>query len=440
MSASTIDVVALFTAATWMTLSGTALSSSIHVLMRVFVGFLAFSAVDLKILEPLTNPDADDDDEDSRCSLRLAFCWAGLLGLLIIHIVFPGLRRLCSALAVAVPLAQRQQQQVPGAWPSSRSRLAPSSPPTSPPHSTSASPASSPSPSPDPANGNDNWEADHRAKMGSLPANCFISPAELAARGKRGYTCPSYDDDDSAHGPGPKPVTKPAAKEELFLFGLGLGPRFIPSLPSTIQPAPAPAEMEEKKKDGEKEEEKKEEEEDEKEDEDKEEEVEKDEDRVPWTRDGLLDFPSEYNGIRARFFAAGAADAAVLATRDPGAQDDEAEDEVHDVVRTVDSASRRPAISGSSSLRLLSSRRYQVQPSRPLRRRLTWFTARIVVPSAPSVRAAAVPAVAVPADASLGSPPGSWSHWRRSFAPSRPRSGNRSRKWKVRRLLASPAF
>ncbi|KKY22742.1 hypothetical protein UCDDS831_g03457 [Diplodia seriata] len=253
MSASTIDVVALFTAATWMTLSGTALSSSIHVLMRVFVGFLAFSAVDLKILEPLTNPDADDDDEDSRCSLRLAFCWAGLLGLLIIHI------------------------------------------------------------------------------MGSLPANCFISPAELAARGKRGYTCPSYDDDDSAHGPGPKPVTKPAAKEELFLFGLGLGPRFIPSLPSTIQPAPAPAEMEEKKKDGEKEEEKKEEEEDEKEDEDKEEEVEKDEDRVPWTRDGLLDFPSEYNGIRARFFAAGAADAAVLATRGPGAQDDEAEDEVHDV-------------------------------------------------------------------------------------------------------------
>ncbi|KAL1644418.1 hypothetical protein SLS58_004332 [Diplodia intermedia] len=329
MSASTIDVVALTTAATWMTLSGTALSSSIHVLMRVFVGFLVFSAVDLKILEPLTNPDAVDDDEDSRCSLRLTFCWVGLLGLLVAHIVFPGLRRLCSALAVAVPLSQKQQQQqVPGAWPSSRSRLAPSSPPTSPPHSTSASPASSPSPSPDPANDNDNWEADHRAKMGSLPANCFISPAELAARGKRGYTCPSYDDDDSAHGPGPKPVTKPAAKEELFLFGLGLGPRFTLSLPSTIQPAPAPAEKEEKEE--EKEDEDKEEEVEK--DEDKEEEVEKDEDRVPWTRDGLLDFPSEYDGIRARFFAAGAADAAVIAARGPGAHDDEAEGEVHDVL------------------------------------------------------------------------------------------------------------
>ncbi|OJD33024.1 uncharacterized protein BKCO1_3400024 [Diplodia corticola] len=392
------DVVALTTAATWMTLSGTALSSSIHVLTRAFIGYLVFCVVDLKFLEPITDDDADDDDDFSRRSLRLYFCGVGLLGLLTAHIVLPGLRRLWS-LVILLPSAQQQQQQqqqMPGAWPSPWSWFAPSLPP-------------SPLPSPALANGNENWEADHLAKMDSLPVDCFISPAALAARGKRGYTCPSYDDDDSAHGPGLTPVTKSAAKGEPFVFGLGMGPLFAPSLPSIIQPAPAPAEKEKEEKEAKEEEER-----------------EENGDRVPWTHDGLLDPPSEY-GFRARFRAAAAADAALLAARGPGARYNEAEGEVRDVERTGDSASRRPAISGSSSFRPISSQRYRSQPSRPCRRHLSSFPVTqsprvIVLPPSPVLSAPVSPL----------SPP--------LFLLSRRRKGNRSRKWRTRRLLRSESM
>ncbi|KAK0663055.1 hypothetical protein DIS24_g1375 [Lasiodiplodia hormozganensis] len=371
MSACTYDVVALTTMVIWMTLSGTALSSSIHVFSRAFVGLLVFFAVDMQLLEPLTA-----DNCVAHRSLRLSFCLVGLFGLLAAHFVVPVLRRIRRLAAFLPP---SQQQQMPGAWP----WFAPSPSPSRP-----SSPALT--------EVNQDWEADHLAKMASLPADCFISPEDLAARGKRAYTCPSYDDDSSAHGPAPSTAAQPV------------------SLPS----APALVEKEEKK-----------EEKEEKKEQEKEEEEE--EDRVPWTHDGLLDLPSNY-GIRARFSAAARADAALLAARVPGSRNDETESEVADVERMGDSASLHHVISGTSSLSLLSSRRCQHQPDRPRRRHISSFAVpRVVVKSPPRVRPAVTTALASPV-------------LQLFFPLSRPlkkkknkshEKKNKSRKWKARRLL-----
>lgn len=381
MSACTYDVVALTTMAIWMTLSGTALSSGIHVFTRALVGLLVFFAADMQLLEPLTA-----DNCVAHRSLRLSFCLVGLFGLVAAHFVVPLLRRI-RRLAASLPPSQ-QQQQIPGAWPSPWQLCAPS-----------------PSPPPSPAltEVNQDWEADHLAKMASLPADCFISPEDLAARGKRAYTCPSYDDDSSAHGPAPSTAAKPV------------------SLPS----APAPVEKEEEK---EEQEEKKEQEG---------EEEEEEEDPVPWTYDGLLDLPSNY-GIRTRFSAAARADAALLAARIPGSRDDETESEVADVKRMGDSASLHRVISGTSSLSLLSSRRCQHQPVRPCRRHISSFAVpRVVVKSPPRVRPAVTTALASPV-------------LQLFFPLSRPLKykkknkshdkKNKSQKWKARRLLTSRAI
>ncbi|KAB2576634.1 hypothetical protein DBV05_g4755 [Lasiodiplodia theobromae] len=382
MSACTYDVVALTTMVIWMTLSGTALSSSIHVFSRALVGLLVFFAVDMQLLEPLTA-----DNCVAHRSLRLSFCLVGLFGLLAARFVVPVLRRI-RRLAASLPPSQQQQQQqqqMPGAWP----WFAPSPSPSRP-------------PSPALTEVNQDWEADHLAKMASLPADCFISPEDLAARGKRAYTCPSYDDDSSAHGPAPSTAAQPV------------------SLPS----APALVEKEEK-------EEKKEEEEDKKE---HEEEEEEEEDQIPWTYDGLLDLPSNH-GIRARFSATARADAALLAARVPGSRDDETESEVADVKRMGDSASLHHVISGTSSLSLLSSRRCQHQPDRPRRRHISSFAVpRVVAKSPPRVRPAVTTALASPVLELF-------------FPLSRPlkkkkkkKKKSKSRKWKARRLLTPRDF
>lgn len=381
MSACTYDVVAPTTMAIWMTLSGTALSSSIHVFTRALVGLLVFFAVDTQLLEPLTA-----DDCVAHRSLRLSFCLIGLFGLVAAHFVIPVLRRI-RRLAASLPRSQ-QQQQIPGAWPSPWPWFAPS-------------PSPSPPPSPALTEVNQDWEADHLAKMASLPADCFISPEDLAARGKRAYTCPSYDDDSSAHGRAPSTAAQPVS---------------LPSAPARVEKEKKEEQEEKKEQEGEDEEE---------------------EDPVPWTYDGLLDLPSNY-GIRARFSAAARSDAALLAARAPGSRDDETESEVADVERMGDSASLHRVISGTSSLRLLSSRRCQHQLDRPCRRHISSFAIlRVVVKSPPRVRPTITTALASPV-------------LQLFFPLSRPLKykkknkshdkKNKSRKWKARRLLTPRAL
>lgn len=106
------EAAAFLSAAIWMTLSGTALSSCIRLFVAHLVGFIFWGALNEKVLTPAT---ADQDARDWECAW---VCFFGILGHLLVYVV----RRL-AALPPTPP-----SQQTPGSWPPSP----PSSPPPSP--------------------------------------------------------------------------------------------------------------------------------------------------------------------------------------------------------------------------------------------------------------------------------------------------------------------